>query len=315
MIYFKKISLIILILFFLISITKADYTNRIVYIVGNEIISEYDIKVEKEFLLLNNTENYENTNNEILNNIASKSLVAEKIKKVEIEKYSQIIIDDDFINIQLEIFMRRNNFKNINDLKSILKNKKYIDFEYIKEKITLELQWNNLIYNKYKNKISLDENKINKILNEILKKNKIEQYLLSEIFIYGKTLEDLEDKKKKVMDSIKTNGFKNTAIQFSDSPTSTNGGALDWLNVTLFDKKIYNEVKGLKIGDISGPVNINNGLLFIKLENKRKIDKKVDENKLLEDIIKSETNKILNQYSLKYFNQIKNSANVIEKND
>ena len=315
MIYFKKISLIILILFFLISITKADYTNRIVYIVGNEIISEYDIKVEKEFLLLNNTENYENTNNEILNNIASKSLVAEKIKKVEIEKYSQIIIDDDFINIQLEIFMRRNNFKNINDLKSILKNKKYIDFEYIKEKITLELQWNNLIYNKYKNKISLDENKINKILNEILKKNKIEQYLLSEIFIYGKTLEDLEDKKKKVMESIKTNGFKNTAIQFSDSPTSTNGGALDWLNVTLFDKKIYNEVKGLKIGDISGPVNINNGLLFIKLENKRKIDKKVDENKLLEDIIKSETNKILNQYSLKYFNQIKNSANVIEKND
>ena len=315
MIYFKKISLIILILFFLISITKADYTNRIVYIVGNEIISEYDIKVEKEFLLLNNTENYENTNNEILNNIASKSLVAEKIKKVEIEKYSQIIIDDDFINIQLEIFMRRNNFKNINDLKSILKNKKYIDFEYIKKKITLELQWNNLIYNKYKNKISLDENKINKILNEILKKNKIEQYLLSEIFIYGKTLEDLEDKKKKVMESIKTNGFKNTAIQFSDSPTSTNGGALDWLNVTLFDKKIYNEVKGLKIGDISGPVNINNGLLFIKLENKRKIDKKVDENKLLEDIIKSETNKILNQYSLKYFNQIKNSANVIEKND
>ena len=315
MIYFKKISLIILILFFLISITKADYTNRIVYIVGNEIISEYDIKVEKEFLLLNNTENYENTNNEILNNIASKSLVAEKIKKVEIEKHSQIIIDDDFINIQLEIFMRRNNFKNINDLKSILKNKKYIDFEYIKEKITLELQWNNLIYNKYKNKISLDENKINKILNEILKKNKIEQYLLSEIFIYGKTLEDLEDKKKKVMESIKTNGFKNTAIQFSDSPTSTNGGALDWLNVTLFDKKIYNEVKGLKIGDISGPVNINNGLLFIKLENKRKIDKKVDENKLLEDIIKSETNKILNQYSLKYFNQIKNSANVIEKND
>ena len=117
------------------------------------------------------------------------------------------------------------------------------------------------------------------------------------------------------MESIKTNGFKNTAIQFSDSPTSTNGGALDWLNVTLFDKKIYNEVKGLKIGDISGPVNINNGLLFIKLENKRKIDKKVDENKLLEDIIKSETNKILNQYSLKYFNQIKNSANVIEKND
>ena len=315
MIYFKKISLIILTSFFLTSIAKADYSNRIVYIVGNEIISEYDIKVEKEFLLLNNTENYENTNNEILNNIASKSLVAEKIKKVEIEKYSQIIIDDDFINIQLEIFMRRNNFKNINDLKSILKNKKYIDFEYIKEKITLELQWNNLIYNKYKNKISLDENKINKILNEILKKNKIEQYLLSEIFIYGKTLEDLEDKKKKVMESIKTNGFKNTAIQFSDSPTSTNGGALDWLNVTLFDKKIYNEVKGLKIGDISGPVNINNGLLFIKLENKRKIDKKVDENKLLEDIIKSETNKILNQYSLKYFNQIKNSANVIEKND
>ena len=74
-----------------------------------------------------------------------------------------------------------------------LKIKKNYTIDEIKKKIKIELMWNELIYDKYINKISIDLNKIENQLDKT-KDTKIE-YFISEIvfqkkkkFIYKKTL-------------------------------------------------------------------------------------------------------------------------------
>ena len=60
--------------------------------------------------------------------------------------------------------------------------KKNFNIEILKEKLLIERLWNSLIYEKFKNKIKIDENEIkNKVKNFINNQEKIYEYNLSEI--------------------------------------------------------------------------------------------------------------------------------------
>ena len=70
-------------------------------------------------------------------------------------------------------------------------------------------------------------------------------------------------------------------------------------------KKIIDELDKIKIGEITKPIQINNGFLILKLESKRKIERKINFDEELNKLISSEKNRQLNQLSVIYFNKIK----------
>ena len=58
---------------------------------------------------------------------------------------------------------------------------------------------------------------------------------------------------------------------------------------------------------LSNPIQINNAYLIIKINEKRTVEKKIDIEREMKKLVIIEKDRQLNQYSVMYFNRIKNN--------
>ena len=143
-----KIFLSILIFFIPIN---TSYSNSNVYIItkiDNEIITNQDIIKESEYLKILNP-SLSQLENDKITKLAKKSLIKEIIKKKEISKFIDLNKDNMFVDDYLKNLFYKLNYKNVNEFEKELEIKKNYTIEQIKEKIKIELFWNELIYQKY----------------------------------------------------------------------------------------------------------------------------------------------------------------------
>ena len=158
--------------------------------IENQIITNIDIENEYKYLVSLNNEYRKIDKNKIFN-IAKSSLIREKIKEIELKKYFELGIQDSFLNNKIEELYTNLGFSNIEDFQNYL-NQFELRVEDVAKKIEIELKWNKLIYDKYKNQLVINKKTLEKkIINESIKKNK---YNLSELIFSYKTE---KDKKKK----------------------------------------------------------------------------------------------------------------------
>ena len=115
--------------------------------------------------------------------------------------------------------------------------------ENIKEKLTIQLMWNQLILNKFSKDIKIDKEKIK---DDIQKNNFQNEYFISEIVFNLDKDEKLQTKLNKIINEINSNGFSSAALLYSISSSSDNGGKLGWIKLSSLNSKIKNEVKKLK---------------------------------------------------------------------
>ncbi len=309
----KKILIIFSTYFFLFSISNSQIANKIVVSIDNEIITEYDIKVENEFFFFINQSKKQNVNIKDLNEFSYNNLLIEKIKKITLSKIANTKIDKEMINHQLENVSKKYGYDSLELLISNINQNKYFDFNNLKEKIEIELKWNELIYNKYINQVMIDKKKLITRVEKIAKKNLTNEYFISEIFISGENKEILESKKNNVIDSLKLIGFKDTAIKYSEANTAINSGEIGWVKENLISSDVNEIVKNLKIGEYSKPIIKNNGYMFLKINDKRQKKAKINKDIVLKNLMNEEKDRILNQFSLIYFNQLKNNSVIIKR--
>ena len=305
--YIKKIFILLIVFLNIYSLAKSQ---EIIIIgkVDNEIITNIDIEFEKKYLLLLNDKLNKLSKKDFFN-LAKNSLIREKIKIKEINK-SFKKQDDKIKNKILENFYIKLGFDKKNEFIKFLDTKK-INIENLKEKLTIEAFWNQLIYIKFKNRIRIDKNSIEKeIINYYNSKDKKYEYNLSEIIIDIE--KDINLKKKEIFKYIKEYGFTVAANKYSKSDTSKYGGEIGWIKSSRLTKKLKNQVSKMNIGDITDPIQTSNGYLFLKMNNKREIEEKFDLKKELKQQIEFETNRQLNQYSLNYYKKLKKNTNVYE---
>jgi peptidyl-prolyl cis-trans isomerase SurA len=294
----------ILILLCLIFINQAQsIETKIVYNIQNEIITNTDIKNEFKYLIALNSSLNELEKEKILS-ISNESIIREKIKKIEILKnFKEIKLNDEYSNLLLKNIYSRLKLKSINEFDIYLK--KYdITINYIKKKIAIDALWNELIIKKYNNKISIDKNKLRA---NILKNNKIKskEYQLSEIIFEVTNKNEIEKKYSEVLKSINQIGFKNSAATYSFSESSKIGGDIGWINESSLNDKIKKNINNLKIGEITKPIILSNGILILKLINTRNSKTTINVENELKKAINYERNRQLNQYSKIYYNKIK----------
>ncbi len=274
--------------------------NKILFKINNEIVTTVDISNEINYLKATNKDIKLLDNNTVIK-IAKNSIIKDKIKKIELLKLTKNLqINQDYLNEMLKNTYEKIGFKNINEFMDYLE---FYDLkiEIIKEKITIDSYWKQMIYNKYKDELKIDRNKI---LEEITNK-KIKQYQLSEILFELENESKLEEKFNIIKKSIIENGFENTALMYSISDTSKNSGKLGWISETAISGKILNQVSSVKIGEITNPIIVPGGFLILKVdsitEERIKTDKKIE----VEKIVNIKINEQLNQFSNLYLNKIK----------
>ena len=276
--------------------------SKIIHNIENEVITNIDIKNEFKYLMALNNSLKELDKEKILS-ISNESIIREKIKKIEISKnFKEIKLNEEYIIILLKNIYLRLNLNSINEFELYLKDYD-LTLNKIRAKITIDALWNELIIMKYSSQITIDEDKIKK---EILKNNKIQlkEYQLSEIIFEVINKEEIEKKYNEVIKSINEIGFENSAATYSFAESSKIGGDIGWLN-----DEIRKNINMLKIGEITKPIILSNGILLLKLKNTKTSETAVNMENELKKAINYERNRQLNQYSKIYFNKIKKNLN------
>ena len=307
----KTIKLISIFIFLILSKTQANsIENKIILKIDNEIITSLDVKKEARYLIALNP-NTKNLSKDQIYLISKNSLVREKIKKKEILKNFEIVnIEQDILEELIKNMFDKLNINSRNEFINYL-NKNKLTIDHVEEKIKMEVMWNRLVYLKFKSKIKINSEAIKK---EILKNQKTgsKKYYLQEILFDIKKNENIQKKNNLIQDSINKQGFEKTALLYSISSTSQNNGNIGWISANSLNKNIYDKIKDLKAGEISKPITIPGGFLILKILEMKIVQEEIDVEKELSKVIKNKTNSQLNQYSLIFYNKIKNDIQIDE---
>ena len=307
----KKSCFILLIIFIQILTFKISEAKiEIIALVDNDIITNYDIVKESNYLKILNPE-LAKLNSKRLLQLSKQSLIRELIKKNEISKLVNLDEPNSFAEEYIQNLIKKLGYKNKETFeKELLKNKSF-SFDQFKSKIKIELYWNDIIFEKYKNVIKIDEKKLYDKINKIEIKKK--EYFLYEIVLSKDSSKDLKLIKEKIIKSINEIGFENTASLYSVSSTAKLGGKVGWVQEDFLSKEITDNIDNLKPGDITNLINFKNTYIILKIDQTRVIDKKIDKNKELKTLILNEKNKKLDKFSRIFFNKVKANYSINEK--
>ncbi len=292
---------------------NSDYLEskeiKIIAKIGNQIITNVDIENEYKYLVsLNN--DYQKLEKNKIYNFAKSSVIREKIKEIELKKYFKLGVQDSFLNNRIGEIYKNLGFSNSEDFQKYLSQFE-LGIEDIAKKIEIELMWNKLIYDKYKNQIIIKK--------EILKKKIIDDsknrnmYNLSELIFTSKSENEDNEKVLEIYNSIKEIGFENTVLIFSKADSRKNSGKLGWIKELSLSEEILKNLRKINVMEITEPIQIQSGILILKLNDKKEADMSlVNIDEELNEVIKFETNKQLNVFSTIYFEKIKSKMNINE---
>ena len=291
------------------SYTNASIQNKIIATVNNEIVTSYELKNKiMTFLILNKVEvNQENINN--YKNQSLKTLINMKIRKNELVKYNLLNSKIDTSRF-IEQQSKKYNFTIEEFKKEFLNNN--LSYDLYLQEIQLELGWQQLILQLYGNKIIVDEYEIDEELKKIIDNQKeMIEYRLSEIEVQVNDNEKVTNLVEEIQNQIIKDGFKNTAIKYSTSSTALEGGEIGWVNSESLSNKMLNAISNMKLKEVSKPMMHNNSILFVKLEEIKKVDAlKINSIETKKKIIDQKKNELLNLFSNSHLSKIRNNASI-----
>jgi peptidyl-prolyl cis-trans isomerase SurA len=298
----KKIYILIL-LPLLIFCKSIALENKIILKINNDIITSIDVLNEMSYLKFFNNSLTELKDEEIYK-IAVQSIIKFKIKKNEINKQVKNTsnINEEYLNLLIENRYKQLGFKNLSNFKEKL-DYQNIDFEYFKDKILIDIIWNEIIFIKYKDKLLINEDQLRKKLEN--QKNYEKKYKLLEIVYQIKNTSEADKIYASIIEDINELGFENAALKHSVSSTASNGGNLGWVDERILNKDILETLNEISINSISQPIRISGGFLILKKEEEKIVESKINIEEELSKLINYEKNEQLNNFSNLYYNKVK----------
>ena len=304
----KKRILFIFIFIFIFYFIKvnSNINNSVIISVGNQPITYLDlIKEMKLISFLNNIE-VDESNRETVKSVAVKGLITRKIKEIEINKFKI----KEFNKADLQNLIRRTSQKlgtTEKGLEKILLQKN-LSINNLQDRFKIDLKWNTLIFQLYKNKVVLNANEMeNKIRYEMANIKERRLFLLSEIEI-NRTQNNDKTTLDNIFKNIEIEGFENTAKKFSISNSSQYGGNIGWINENNLSKKIYENIKFLKTEEISKPIYLNDTIVIIKKTGERVFEKNIE--KIKDKIIREEKEKKLQMFSKAHYSKLEKTIQI-----
>ena len=290
--------------FFIIFVANLNFTldakeiTKIVVKIRNEIITNYDINSEILATLILTKKEINQKNIDDLKQNALENLIQNRLKKIELKKYN-------FTRNETKINQYLNSISsnNIQNIKSLFQ-ENGIDYKSFVDNIDIEIKWRNLIFNNFSKKIEINLNDIDRDIKKILLNNEnLISYNLSEIEI-----KKSEEKIIQVLNELKNTNFEDAVIKLSISSTSKNRGELGWVNSNLLSKEISETLEVMKIGEVSKPINRQNTVIFLKLNDKKILENsKIDIDNLKSELINQKKNELFSLYSNSLLSKLRNT--------
>ena len=270
MIKIKKIIFLILISSIFIEKGNTEINDALYMTVANRPVTQSDIVNEIKILLILNNEIYSEDKRDKLQEIAVQTIIKRNIKQIELDrnnffKFNKKDLEKELINFATNLNTDLDTLKNVfasNEL----------DFSIVENQVKVELSWNSLIFQLYKDRISINPDEIDEQL-KLFKKKEINEYLISEILIKKVVDENkLEIEIEELKNKIKIEGFENVAKSLSISTSGIKGGDLGWVRVSGLVKEFSEVMMKTPVKKISDPFKSRFGWHILYLENIRSVD-------------------------------------------
>ena len=268
----KKIKYIFLIFFLIANFNenlKSQDIQAIAVIVNDEVISRYDVNQRVRLILVTSGIPATEENVKRIEEQAIKALIDEKIQIQEAIKL-EVPDSPDEINLMLDNIARGNQTTAEGILESITS--QGVNSETLLSQIKSELLWNKIVRGRFGSYINISDEEVNIIYDRTIQNINNSQYDISEIFIGFE--DESEEKEAKELTERLTEQLKNeiafepVAQQFSQAPSSGQGGFIGWMSEGQLDPDIILNIKNLEIGSVSNPIKTVNGYYIIKLNGK-----------------------------------------------
>ena len=285
----------------MLSVTLKANEVKIITKIGNEIITNIDIDNEYNYLTALNVSLKQISKDQVIS-FAQNSLIKEKIKKNELLKLYELNNKNQTVDLMIKDIYKKLNINSLNEFKLYLKNNN-LEFENVYRKIEIESVWNQMIYQKFKDKIFIDEEELKKII--LNNQEEIESLFISEIVINIKNKNEINKSYGELVKNIEVHGFKESVLKFSISNSKNNSGTIGWINKNSLSKKIQEALDEIQVGEITKPILVSSGLLVLKLEDKKFLKNKNNSDEELQKQINFAVNSQLNNFSRIYYDKIK----------
>ena len=305
MIKIKNIIFLILAPFIYFETLNADMNDSLFMTIGDKPITQSDLVNEIKLILILTNQSYSDDKRDQLHKIAIESTVKRTVKLIELERNNYFNFNQEDFEKELNR-LASNIFVDLETLKNICQTNE-LDFSIVENQVKIELYWNSLIFEMYKNQVSINPKQIEERIKLIQNEKKIEEYLISEIVIKTDEKNKIESEIENLRSKIKAEGFENVARNISISESSIQGGDLGWLNENIVSDKVESALSKTPVGSISEPVILSEGILIFMVRDKRSVDMNLSVEEIKNQIVHSEKNKILNMHSKSHFDKVRRS--------
>ena len=268
----KKIKYIFLIFFLIMNFNenlKSQDIQAIAVIVNDEVISRYDVNQRVRLILVTSGIPATEENIKRIEEQAIKALIDEKIQIQEAIKL-EVPDSPDEINLMLDNIARGNQTTAEGILESITS--QGVNSETLLNQIKSELLWNKIVRGRFGSYINISDEEVNIIYDRTIQNINNSQYDISEIFIGFEDESEEEEAKElteRLTEQLKNEiAFEPVAQQFSQAPSSGQGGFIGWVSEGQLDPDIISNIENLEIGSVSDPIKTVNGYYIIKLNGK-----------------------------------------------
>ena len=294
----------------MIPLKKAYCEVFIVAKVNQEIITNIDLDFEKRYLVSLNP-NLKKLDQNRIKEYAKNSLINEKIKKIEIEKIFKIVPNETLLSKVIADIYSSIGISSLSEFESYLSQNK-IDIKRVKEKISIEIAWNDLIVKIFANEIEIDQNFLIQEIEKI-DEEKIDKLLISEIIFTINEKKELKPKYEEIKKSINEIGFEETARIYSLSDSKKSGGNLGWIYKNQLSKNVRESLNKIQIGGFTEPIVTSGGFLILKLNDLKTEDVKINKDAQLKKMIEFERERQFTRFSTLYYKRVFNNTEINEK--
>ncbi|WP_321391335.1 peptidylprolyl isomerase [Emcibacter sp.] len=253
---------------------QLDDVQEIVAIVNDEVISLYDLKQRMLlFLISSGRQKLNEEETRYIQQQSLQSLIDDKLKIGEAEKYSAVISDEELeqnfagyaqqFNLNAEQFEQQLNQAGI-DKKSMLK------------QIEASLAWEQVVGGLLMPQVSVTDDEIYNTIERFEHNKGQDEFRIREIFLLvtdNTRREETKDAATRIYDQLKAGSaqFPIMARQFSASTTSAVGGDMGWVMKSELPKEFAKAIATAKKGDIIPPIEREDGYYVLQLEEKRQV--------------------------------------------
>ena len=287
-----------------LSTAEAASSVSIVAVVNGDIISTQDIATRTNAFVLSTRIPMNAQTQGMINARVLQTAIDEKLKLQAAAKEGIEVSEEDIS--QSISGIEKSNKLAPGQMRKVLE-QGGVNYNAYREQIKADLSWLRLVRRRMAGETPT-EKEIEQTLAEAKKDLSTPKYMVSEIFIRKENAKNLQDLVKNLRQDPR---FELYAMQFSESPSASNGGNLGWVNEGKLAQPLEQALKKMKAGDISEPILVGDGYYILRLG--QTFDPKKDKTEIptKEDIRKFIENQRMEEFAKKHLQDLRQQA-VIE---